>query len=137
MSILPQCAATLAALIRRIHISPARSNFSSVLNFCRSAIAPLVRSPWRAVETGPINCVSSDSSGVTLGTRSTAWLLGLDYILVEVLAAVVPFGAPEAHQKIGADPAQPKISKRSNCYETQKFGCSEHNRNQTRCGNSP
>jgi hypothetical protein len=29
----------------RIHVRPARSNFSNALNFCRSAIAPLVRSP--------------------------------------------------------------------------------------------
>jgi hypothetical protein len=31
----------------RIHISPARSIFSKALNFCRSAIAALVRSPLR------------------------------------------------------------------------------------------
>ena len=32
---------------RFTHISPARSIFSNALNFCRSAIAALVRSPWR------------------------------------------------------------------------------------------
>jgi hypothetical protein len=30
---------------RRIHVRPARSIFSKALNFCRSAIAVLVRSP--------------------------------------------------------------------------------------------
>jgi hypothetical protein len=30
---------------RRIHVRPARSIFSNALNFCRSAIAALVRSP--------------------------------------------------------------------------------------------
>jgi hypothetical protein len=30
---------------KRIHVRPARSNFSNALNFCRSAIAALVRSP--------------------------------------------------------------------------------------------
>jgi hypothetical protein len=31
----------------RIHVRPARSIFSNAPNFCRSAIAALVRSPWR------------------------------------------------------------------------------------------
>jgi hypothetical protein len=30
-----------------IYVRPARSIFSNALNFCRSAIAALVRSPWR------------------------------------------------------------------------------------------
>jgi hypothetical protein len=32
---------------RRIHVRPARSIFSNALNFCRSATAALLRSPWR------------------------------------------------------------------------------------------
>jgi hypothetical protein len=32
---------------KRVHVKPARSIFSNALNFCRSAIAALVRSPWR------------------------------------------------------------------------------------------
>jgi hypothetical protein len=31
----------------KVHVRPARSIFSNALNFCRSAIAPFVRSPWR------------------------------------------------------------------------------------------
>jgi hypothetical protein len=31
----------------RIHARPARSIFSNALNFCCSAIAAFVRSPWR------------------------------------------------------------------------------------------
>src|SRR6516225_4425013 len=31
----------------KVHVTPARSNFSNALNLCRSAIAALVRSPWR------------------------------------------------------------------------------------------
>ena len=30
----------------RVHARPARSIFSNALNFCHSAIAALVRSPW-------------------------------------------------------------------------------------------
>jgi hypothetical protein len=48
-----------------VQVRPARSIFSNPLNFCRSAIAALVRSPWRYCRPDLVlEIVRNESAGI-------------------------------------------------------------------------